>query len=76
VAARSERSTVFDRSGTGIDGSNPTGDINVCPCFFSACVGLVGRMPCDEPIPIQRGYHKSKNSQVNSELLQARGPTE
>jgi hypothetical protein len=41
-------------------GFEPTGGINVCPRFFSACIGLVGRMSCDEPIPIQRGYHMSK----------------
>jgi hypothetical protein len=33
VVARSEARTVFDRSKTGIVGSNPAGGMGVCPRF-------------------------------------------
>jgi hypothetical protein len=38
VAARSKAWTVFARSNTGIVGSNPTQDMDVCMCFYSVFV--------------------------------------
>jgi hypothetical protein len=37
VAARSKPRTAFDRSNTGIVGSNPTRDVDLCPCFSVFC---------------------------------------
>jgi hypothetical protein len=37
VAARSKSPTVFDRSKTGIMGSNSTRGMDVCPCFSVLC---------------------------------------
>jgi broad specificity polyphosphatase/5'/3'-nucleotidase SurE len=38
VAAPSEAWTVFVRSNTGIAGSNPTQDMDVCVCVYSVFV--------------------------------------
>jgi hypothetical protein len=41
VAAWSKASTIFDRSNTGISGSNPTQDMDVCIVYvYSVCVVL------------------------------------
>jgi hypothetical protein len=40
VAARSKAWTVFDRSNTGILGSNPTQGMDVCVRLFCVCVVL------------------------------------
>jgi hypothetical protein len=51
IAARSKTRTVFGRSETGIVGSNPTRDKDVCPrfsVFVFSCVGrglAAGRSP-------------------------------
>jgi hypothetical protein len=37
VTARSEASTVFDHSNTGIVGSNPTKSMDVSVCLFCVC---------------------------------------
>jgi hypothetical protein len=40
VATRSKAGTLFARSNTGIVGSNPIRDIDVCPGLFCVCVVL------------------------------------
>jgi hypothetical protein len=40
VAARSKARTVFARSNTGVVGSNPNPDMDVCVHFFRVCVVL------------------------------------
>jgi hypothetical protein len=58
AAARSKASTLFVRSTTGIVGSNPTQDMDVCVRLFCLCVVLcagsglaTGRSPVQEVLP-------------------------
>jgi hypothetical protein len=37
MAARSNARTVFDRSNTGVLGSNSARGMDMCPCFFVLC---------------------------------------
>jgi hypothetical protein len=51
VAARSEPVTVFDRSNSGVVGSNPTQDMGVSLRLFCVCVGSGLASGCP---PVQR----------------------
>jgi hypothetical protein len=48
--------TVFARSNTGIVGSNPTRDMDVCKHLFCVCVVLCRQRPCDGLIPFPRSH--------------------
>jgi len=53
MAARSEARTVFDRSNTGIVGSNPDRGMELCPRFSVFVLSYVGRGLAPGRSPVQ-----------------------
>jgi hypothetical protein len=74
VAARSAAGTVFDRSNTGIAGSNPTRGTDVCPRFSVLCspMWVEALRRADSPL---QGVLPNVNRFMNSESEQAMRPS-
>jgi len=77
VVAQSMLHMVFDHSNTGIVGSNPAQDMDVCQRFSVLCSPVLVYRVCNRLIPHPRCPTKMSIgfivTEVNSELEEARG---